>query len=267
MEIIKNKASIEYWDGVWDSDQIPLPLDPYKKGLNNYVSSRLHDLFKRTLKQINIKSGDKVIEVGCGGSTILPYLKNEYSLIADGIDNSKNGCELSRRISKKSNIDVKIIYGDLFNPPEGILNQYDLVFTNGLVEHFLPTEDIISALKEYTKPNGYIFTIIPNFSRLVGVLQKIVNKEVYDLHVPLSLSQLKNSHEMADLKVIDCFYFLNAHFSVINFSGESSLIKENYGDRLASWASKSIWLLEKVGFPDIPNSITSPYIVCVSQNS
>jgi hypothetical protein len=53
----------------------------------------------------------------------------------------------------------------------------------------------------------------------------------------------------------------------VNFSGPGSRVPPGVGLRLASWTSKSVWSLQRVGLPEIPNGWTSPYVVVVAQRT
>ena len=58
----KNLVTSEQWDASWASMDAPLRLRPWR----DYVSWRFAKLFRQY-----IKPGDRVLEVGCGGSRFL----------------------------------------------------------------------------------------------------------------------------------------------------------------------------------------------------
>ncbi|MCH8157674.1 MAG: class I SAM-dependent methyltransferase [Nitrospinae bacterium] len=262
---MEEKTSREYWDTVWKNRPIPLPLDPTTKGLNGYINRKFHDYFSRVLNKTNIKPGASLVEVGCGGSSILPYFTKVFGLKTEGMDNSKSGCILSRAIAQKSGIHSEIHEVDVLNLPKKLQNNYEFVYSNGFVEHFTPTEKIVKVLASLAKPGGYILTIIPNMKGVVGFLQKILNPPIYHIHVPLDVLQLTEAHEQSGLEVVESHYFLTANFGVLNFDGDRTRIPESLGRRLTSWTSKSIWILEGAGLPNFPNSWTSPYIICLAR--
>jgi SAM-dependent methyltransferase len=262
---IESLTSSAYWDGTWAGRSIPQPLNPRTAGLNGTVPRRWHEFFARTFASLGIRPGDRIIEAGCGGSVFLPYFSTEYGLRAEGIDNSTEGCELSKAIAAKSGITTPIYYGDVLNPPTDLRGVYQAVFSFGLAEHFSPTTSILNALTTFLAPGGCVITVVPNMHGMVGMLQNLADPGVYRLHVPLSPSELAAAHRECGLAVLSADHIMTANFSVVNFSGSGSRIPNRLGLRLASWVSKAVWSAQRVGLPELPNGWTSPYVVVVAR--
>jgi 2-polyprenyl-3-methyl-5-hydroxy-6-metoxy-1,4-benzoquinol methylase len=258
-------TDIAYWDKIWADRAAPDPLDPAKPGLNNAVPHAFHRLFSRTFDLMGIQPGNSIVEVGCGGSTMLPYFTKTFGLRAEGIDSSPKGCALSDAIARKSGINTPIHQVDMFDLPTNLQGCFDIVFSAGLVEHFQPTTLAVDALAKLVRPGGHVVTTVPNMRGLVGFIQKYVDRDVYNLHVPLSATDLAAAHRASGLDVIDGGYLMTVNFGVIAASGESSDISRRVRERLTSWASKSVWLLEQFGFPELPNPITSPYAYTIAR--
>ena len=118
-----------------------------------------------------------------------------------GIDYSENGCIHSKRILEQQGIAGEIVLGDFFNPPKEMYKKFDVVVSFGVVEHFQETAECLKALRKYLKPGGIIITVIPNMAGLIGTLQRILNKKIYD--IPVSYTHL----------YITCGHFLINVFS------------------------------------------------------
>lgn len=97
-----------------------------------------------------------------------------------------------------------------------MLEAFDAVFSNGVVEHFEDTAGVLRAIGRFVKPSGVIVTIIPNMTGLIGRLQKLVNRGVYDIHVPLDVPALTEAHRAAGLSLIDCYYLNSFNLMVVN---------------------------------------------------
>ena len=251
-------TDVAYWDRNWATRPSPDPLDPESPGLNGTRERSLHRFFTSAFAKLAVKPGDLIVEAGSGGSVILPYFKTQFGLRAEGIENSPVGAETSLNIAAKSGVETPIHAADLFDLPENLLQRYDVVFSYGLVEHFRPTTLILDQLRAVARPGGHLVTLIPNMRGLMGWFQQIANREVFDIHVPLSASELAQAHRDSGLEVIGYGYIMTVNFSAINFTGRETLISR-IGPRLASWSSKLVWLAELLGCPEIPNSLTSPY--------
>jgi SAM-dependent methyltransferase len=222
-----------YWDRVWDGHSVSRPLDPNDRTLNNFMNLELHQFFQRVFRRIIPSNceGIQLIELGCGGSTIPA--------------------------------DIRL--GDMFDPPHDMIGAFDVVFSSGLVEHFSPTTDVIEVSVRFCKPGGHLITLVPNLAGALGFLQRLLNKPVYDLHVPLSLDDLVQAHRDCGLDIVDFGLIGTVNFSVLNFSGPQSRVSPRIGLRLASWTSKIVWIMRRIGMPDMPNRLFSPYIACIAK--
>lgn len=260
-------TNTQYWDSVWANREVPLPLNPNQKGLNGVVPRSYHDYFQRIFRSIDVKPEDLLCEAGCGGSIFLPYFRQQFDLIAEGLDNSKEGCSLSDAVANQCGIQTPIHFGDVFDPPEHLLERYRIVVSFGLAEHFKPTTTVINALKKLVQPSGYLITQVPNMHGAVGLLQRLVDPGVYNVHVPLSPTELADAHRACGLQIIDARHLMTACFSVVNFSGPDSRVSARVGLRLTSWLSKAIWIIEGLGIPSVPNGLTSPFVFVVAQKS
>ncbi|MHA4894061.1 class I SAM-dependent methyltransferase [Pedobacter sp. PWIIR3] len=150
--------------------------------------------------------------------------------------------------------DIHIVETDLFKyTPE---QQYDLVLSCGLIEHFVDTEDIINRHIAFVKPGGTLFITLPNFNAINGWLQKNYDRENYDKHNIDSMDPelLAKICKKAGLEVVQSRYF--GRFSVW-LEDEK---KKSAGTRLLK---KSIWIAGKVLTKLIPfdSKQLSPYII------
>jgi len=150
--------------------------------------------------------------------------------------------------------DIHIIETDLFNyiPSQ----QYDLVLSCGLIEHFEDTADIIKRHIAFVKPGGTLFITLPNFKALNGWFQKNYDLENYEKHNISSMDPdlLKDICLKAGMKVNQSRYF--GHFSLW-LEDEK---KKPFGVRLLK---KSLWVAGKILTKIIPfnSKQLSPYIV------
>lgn len=263
-----DKAGKAYWDEVWNADALPLPIDPHQTDIDNYVNLRFHEFFSRIFSQFK-PQGSRLLEVGCAKSSWLPYFSQQFGCKVYGLDYSEIGCEQSRKILENANVEGEIVCADLFSPPDSLIGKFDFVVTFGVVEHFADTRSCIEALSKFLKPDGILITNIPNMVGLIGIIQKVLNRPVYDIHVPLDTELLIKAHQAPALQVLQCDYFLFTNFGIQNLNGldastlswkvKSIFLKALY------LLSKTIWLFESRFSRIKPNRFTSPYIHCVAQ--
>ncbi|MDQ8052844.1 MAG: class I SAM-dependent methyltransferase [Pedobacter sp.] len=150
--------------------------------------------------------------------------------------------------------DISVIETDLFNyQPQ---QQFDLVLSCGLIEHFNDTKDIIERHINFLKPGGTLFITLPNFRAVNGWFQKKFDKANYDKHSIdcMDPGLLQKICEEAGLKVAQSRYFGN--FSVW-------LENEQQKTLGVRWFKKSVWLVGKLFSKVFPfdSKALSPYII------
>lgn len=153
---------------------------------------------------------------------------------------------------------VDVLEVDLFSYEPSA--QYDLVMSNGLIEHFRDTHDIISRHLKYLKPGGTLFISLPNFRGLNGWFQKTFDRANYEKHYieSMDLEFLKTQCQRLQLKNIEVYY-----------SGYFMLWLENIKEQ-PFWVrafKKTLWLPLKVFFTivKINTKAFSPYIVITAK--
>lgn len=266
--MITDKAGKQYWDDVWSEDGLPSAVNPYLKGVRNYINRRFHEYFLEAFSEIET-SGMKLLEIGCAKSAWLPYFIKEFGFIVHGIDYSEIGCKKARQILRNEGLEGKILYADCLSPPTNMLNAYDVVVSFGVMEHFDDTVECTKAFSSFLKQNGIMITIIPNLCGLIGFVQKILNRKVFDIHAVLDRETLKRSHEISGLKVLDCDYFIFSNFSVLNIKGLrinsiEFFIKKNILRFLVAFSFMGSFFENKVGLFR-GNKLLSTYIHCKSR--
>ena len=212
------KTNKEYWDGIWTAREKSPAAYQHQTGLANYINRQFHEYFSRIFGNTKTK-GLKLLEIGCASSHWLPYFAKEFGFEVSGIDYSEIGCQQASEILSKERIQGRIVCTDFFNPPASMIEAFDVVVSFGVAEHFQDTAACISAFSRFLKHGGLILTSIPNLSGLIGYIQKLINRPVFNMHVILDTTALKDAHEKAALNVLDCNYFVFTNFNVCNLQG------------------------------------------------
>ena len=256
-----DKAGEAYWSELWHANSIPTPISTAKGSLGNYANECLHGYFSSIFSGQNTQE-QSLLEVGCARSVWLPYFAREFGFTISGLDYSEFGCQQSKSILESAGVTGNIVCADLFTPPSSLLENFDVVVSFGVIEHFTDTSACVKSLSQFLKPGGILISIVPNMAGWTGILQKLLAPQVYSIHVPLNKNDLYSAHRMAGLSEISCAYFMGINLSVINIENWS----KNFGYKLVvkirSAISKFFWSLERQGLGIKPNQFTSPSIVC-----
>lgn len=261
----RDRAGRSYWDRNWAAHPEHELSDPSRPGLLNYVPRRFSKLFQSVFDGEGL-NGRKValLEVGCAQSIWLPYFRRELGCEITGIDYSDAGCRSARDLLAAAGVDGTVICTDLYAPPEHLLERFDVVFSNGLVEHFDDTAVCIRALARFLKPGGVMMTSIPNMSGGLGWLQKHLNRAVFDVHVPLDASALCRAHEESGLRVQHCEYFLFANSGILNV-GDRGGVARGALSKIFLAATLAAWVVDGETGRLPVNRLTSPYVFCVAR--
>jgi 2-polyprenyl-3-methyl-5-hydroxy-6-metoxy-1,4-benzoquinol methylase len=257
-----DKAGKQYWDKTWGTYDITKQVNPRHGGLPNYVNRCFHEYFFRIFSGMGTQ-GEKILEIGCARSMWLPYFAKEFAFEVYGIDYSEVGCQQAKQILENEGVNGKIVCVDFFSPPGSMVEAFDVVVSFGVLEHFKDTTACVAAFSKFLKPGGLLITNIPNLCGLNGLIQKMINRPIFDIHVPLNIDTLMRVHQINGLRIISCNYFLFANLGAVNIENLKETLFYKVA-RLRSWINEVLWIFERVVPALKPNRWSSPYINCVA---
>jgi len=215
-----------------------------------------------------INKNKVLVEVGCARSAVLPLFAKRLGLQVSGIDYSPNGCEQTRLMLEREEVQGEVYCCDIFNIPDDLIERFDVVVSFGLIEHFSDSTAIVAALSRLIKPGGLIFTNVPNMYGMTGLAQKILDKDVYDIHVPLTAEVVREAHEQAGLNIVSCDYFLSTNFGVINLNSIRVYSFEWWIKKVTlailARISMGIWWSERMLGSWPTSRAFSPYVNCLA---
>jgi trans-aconitate methyltransferase len=235
----------KFWANYWESKTDLAFAVPA-----NYT---FNQLFKKLLANKSIKTA---IELGGFPGYYAIFLKKYFKLDTTLFDFYVHEPVLKEVLSANqlSQQDVKVIEGDLFKHQP--VQQYDLVLSCGLIEHFQDTKDIIARHLQFLNVGGTLLITLPNFTGVNGWVQRIYDIENYNKHNIDSMNPalLAACCKELGLQQVEAYYY--GHFSLWleNMKQQSSLTKGFL---------KALWLAGKVFTKVIPveSKGLSPYIV------
>ena len=218
--------------------------------------------FTKELKQIiQEKSIQNLIEIGGFPGYYSVWAKKELNVHPTLLDFVVLP-ELVEKLKEANNCtgNVAIVEKDLFSGENDLNNSFDLAISNGLIEHFEDTKDIIARHIDFLKPDGILFISLPNFKGLNGWFQKTFDPENYNKHyIPcMDIAFLQNTCKELNLENID-----------VKYTGGFMIWLENESTQ-AIWVKlfkKACWLPFKLFFKLVPieTKFFSPYILITAQ--
>jgi len=256
--MLMDLAGQDYWEKTWHDRKVIGAIN-----LKNYTQSRFDFIFK---KYLPLKDGTKLLEAGCAQSSWLPYFNLRFGCEVSGIDYSETGCKKAEENLLRYGVAGSILCRNFFDENQDMFQQFDIVFSRGVIEHFEKPDVVLKKFYNFLKPGGMIVTIIPNMAGLMGKLQELVNKPVYDLHIPMNLNELKDFHSKADFKEIFSSYIGSIGTEVVNYPSDGGL-KIGFLRKLLKWLSKGAWAVFKLFNYHPESQLLSPYIIYIGKKT
>lgn len=119
-----------------------------------------YDLFKKLI--FNKKKGYDVLEVGCGRGSLSSFFADSGSNCTL-LDISSEVIEIAKKIFKQNNHEADFVVGDV-EKMKFKDNSFDIVFSIGLMEHFINIEKSIEEQLRVLRKGGTLFLyVVPKY--------------------------------------------------------------------------------------------------------
>jgi len=155
----------DYWDVYWSSLALPSEI---QKSHTLYIDELLQ-IFETYLPRGESLSA---LEIGGAPGGYLAFLHKTLGYDIAALDYSHVGCQKTAENFALLSINGRVYRGDFFNAA-GELPRFDVVFSLGLIEHFVDLQEVVEAHLRYLKPEGVLMLGCPNF---LGVNHWIVRR-------------------------------------------------------------------------------------------
>ena len=233
------------WESFWE--EFPLK---YDQGLVGYTE--LYDKF--------LKPGGSCFEVGCYPGNTLLYLVKELGFKLSGIDFLPMvKTRMPTYLAEHNVIAEELVCGDFQSFKT--TKTYDVVISNGFIEHFINFEEIIIKQIQLVKPGGTLFMRCPNFTGLQYYLRYFLDNKQLQGHViqAMNLRKWRRILEANDMEILYHQYYRTAGFWI----SEQPKIRWK---RIA--ARKIKRMCERIDARiTFPNKLLSPFLVSISRRN
>ena len=159
-------TTVDQWDDVWAGDiRLRLPSPWLIATLNHQRLLRKH-----------VRTGDRVLEIGCAPGKLLAWIASEFKADVAGLDYSEKGVAAARRLFSALHLAADFRCEDLRQttfPPES----FDSVLSVGVIEHFEDPREVVLNHLKLLKPGGKALMTVPNYRGLYGPLQRYFDAE------------------------------------------------------------------------------------------
>jgi SAM-dependent methyltransferase len=164
-----------YWDRYWS--RVTLPREYRHEPRAHYLNAIL-DVFDRWLPDDATLSA---AEIGGAPGQYLAYVHRSLGYRVSCIDYSEIGCAKTVENFGLLGIPGHVIRADI-TADVGELPTFDVVYSLGLIEHFVDRRRIVENHVRLVRPGGYLVLGVPNFRGLTGWFMRVLAPETYATH-------------------------------------------------------------------------------------
>ncbi len=179
-------TSKKYWENYYSTSQT---------GENEIIKicSVYDNLFEKLIASCSYPPMT-IIEIGAYPGRFLAYLSAKYSLEATALDYNPDKNKILESFSSTGGLLKEIIQADFIHYEP--LQNYDLILSNGFIEHFLNYDEILDRHVRFMNKGGAMLIIIPNKRYLRKWYGFLVDRENLKAH-NLKCMKLKVFREFA----------------------------------------------------------------------
>lgn len=197
------------------------------ESLRSYEEFRLWEvILPRYLAR---QRGAKVVEIGSAPGDLLVRLNRRFDLTPYGIEYSTVGAKLNRDVFAANGVDPgNVIEADFLAPHlhEQYQEAFDVVLSNGFIEHFPDVDAIVQKHLSLLKPGGRLVVIIPNLRGVNFLLAWLFRRDVLAMHNLDIMTREKFAalFERQSLERLFCDYYGTFNFYLFH-TGPGSLMR------------------------------------------
>jgi SAM-dependent methyltransferase len=197
-------TDISFWEEGWWHRKRPERLRLYRDV--DYEMVRL-------LEHAGGSKTCRTLELGGGGSRILPYLGRKFGFRVFGSDFSRRGCLLLKANLSLLGVDGGVVCEDLFHSSLAD-DSFDLVFSSGLIEHFDDTASVVAKHLRLLKPGGRLVLVVPNLEGAQGRVFAKLAPALWSAHRVFSPKELAKTLSALGLRDIQSGYLGSFHLHI-----------------------------------------------------
>jgi len=197
----------DYWEGY------------YKKAITQSSQIKsivsVYDVYWDNLIRNNDSNPPKtIIEIGGYPGRYLAYLADKYNLKPTSLDFNTDRTKIEESMKAFDIQEYEIIVSDFFK--HEAIEKYDIVISNGFIEHFENFQEVLNLHLKYLKKGGTLLVMIPNMKYYIKFYKQFVDKKNLSIHnlKCMDLNTFKEFAQTNNLKIIKNEYFGGFPFSV-----------------------------------------------------
>jgi 2-polyprenyl-3-methyl-5-hydroxy-6-metoxy-1,4-benzoquinol methylase len=206
-------TQVEDWED-WGTPDVPGTDDL------DYFPGHMKELWQELLSK-HCPKGEhvKLIEIGSAPGVFAARLAKMLGATPYGIEFTNSGANVNRLFFQKLGYPAEnVIHGDFFDDTliANHLGKFNVVMSNGFVEHFENPHDVVARHLSLLKPGGILIVAIPNLRgafSLYGRWTVPGYKRIHNLNL-MKFEQFKAANTHVGLETLECKYCGTLHVNV-----------------------------------------------------
>ncbi len=178
------------WSDIWGNASIEhVPSLNITKGLGR-------DLDRMVGRYIKAGTHQTCLEIGCYPGRFLRYFGERFHLETSGLEYVEWCATRCEELLSKVNCRCTVHHGDLFSWQTN--NQWDVVSSFGLIEHFEDTRDVIENHARLLAPGGVLVITFPRHDGIYGNIMGAIAPDRLAMHNRMGLQRAVEAVEAVD---------------------------------------------------------------------
>jgi 2-polyprenyl-3-methyl-5-hydroxy-6-metoxy-1,4-benzoquinol methylase len=206
-------TQIEDWEN-WETADVPTVVDL------DYFAGHQRELWHELLGLHCPKGRElKILEIGSAPGVFAARLAKMLGGTPYGIEFTKSGANINRQFFERLGFPKEnVIHGDFFDDDviSSHLASFDIVMSNGFVEHFENPHAVVARHLRLLKPGGTLVVSIPNLRgafKLYGRWTVPGYERIHNLEL-MKFEQFEAAHVHPGLRKLECKYVGTLHVNV-----------------------------------------------------
>lgn len=238
----------EHWEDNWKDIKLPLT-----QNLGNYATKQVHELFVKYLPR-----NGRFIELGGAPGSWMIYFKKYFNSEVHCLDYTTTGCNATKRNLKLCGVKGVVHQMDLFNHKLK-KESFDIVMSDGLIEHFSEPLEIVKKHYELVKKGGWLVVRIPNlYSKPAKMAMKMHDSE--HKHYPISKTDMSGFMKELGAEIVHLDFIGGFNPNVVDWAKYNSPLMKAMKKILNIGLKTALTIL-----PKRENKNLSPNIIVIAK--
>lgn len=212
-----NLTRKEFWSTGWRNTKLPAI----------YFNDYPHKIVYALLEKYVSKRYKNFLEIGGCPGRWASFFSSKFGLICDSMDYTDENIEIIRKNYKAIGIQGRVFFGDITEHDSALKEKYDIVFSDGLVEHFVDSREVFRNHVEYLNKGGLLIISVPNIkkSKFYDFFSRF-DRESYDGYRDVSRDELTQLALENNLEVLYCGFSGVFNLGLVNMNGQSFVVRK-----------------------------------------